>query len=438
MALSPSEISGLKDVQTRNEEPQGPTAPLKKISLGRLFKRFMRRHLPFSWPDMPDLDELVVLPIARLNLDADFKTPLELPKPQSIIEPKYLRVISKGRVHLEEHNINLMEPDTLYVFRESVVQGGSSIAISKQMAVWGQSEFIENAEALYPNDSLLITHSERKLVCRAGPMGESPARYVGRAVSLLDSSSGSFGHFVLGLVPKLRIFFNSDAKPPNLALVDSAVPRHLVDLIRNLVPALELLTVERGQQVFVEQLLIPKPLKFFPDHVQPHLGHHFNLRAFHLAEFEFLFRHESATSRSQRSSRVFLFRDGSGESLRRRILGMSRIRDTLEAHGFVDVSPQIIDPMGLAQSLREADVIVTDDGSISFNLLLAGISGKRVVFLGGPDFGGAQSWGMPGYLALFGNSVLVVMGKSVFLDNQFSDWRVCLQDLKIALDLAES
>jgi len=57
-----------------------------------------------------------------------------------------------------------------------------------------------------------------------------------------------------------------------------------------------------------------------------------------------------------------------------------------------------------------APIILTDDGSLGANLILAGVTGKTILFLVQPLVGGSQEWFLPGYLRSAGNRLFVIHG----------------------------
>jgi capsular polysaccharide biosynthesis protein len=345
-----------------------------------------------------------------------------------------LSAISTGQKRRLKPTVVTEGHDKTFLIRDVTLVGGSSLVFQGSQVIWGQAQFPENRNSLYPNDSILVAHDSTHVAVAFDPCLGAPSKSISSGLSLLDSAGSSFGHFVLGAIPKLRVLWRLDPLQACTIIIDGSWPEHYKNFVNELIPHAEIVELARGDTLQVDNLHFPEPLKHFPDHIKPGSPHGFEARAFSLPEFSYLFEQHQLAPTPRSNKGVFLFRKGTQESNRRQIINIDEVKRYLREKGFKDISSQYADVKQLHNELREATHIVTDDGSISFNLLLAGISGKNVIFFSGPDFGAFQEWGLPGYLALFNNDVMVVSGKCKLPQNQFKPWWIELEDLQYAFE----
>ena len=328
------------------------------------------------------------------------------------------------RIEIGDHGT-----DTLYLVRGAMVYGGSGLIRQRSKVIWPNYFWEEEGDGLYPWDSLLIEHATERAVLRKKSF-EQRSSTVSEAISLLDSSAHHFGHFVWGILPRLRVMFRENRNSLGWkVLIGEETPGSIFDLLEELGLEERLVTVPRGEAIYVEKLYIPKPLKYFPDILPERSA--LNPKKLRLVsnEFDFLFSAKDVARPG--IHRVSLLRETTAKGRWRRCLNHDELMNTLDEEGFLDVSQSITKPDWLYQRLREASLIVTDDGSISANLLLAGVTGARIVVLSHP---GQAEWTHPSrwteaYLAFQGNSVITV-DVEMTSQNRASDWRVDCEDLR--------
>jgi hypothetical protein len=340
---------------------------------------------------------------------------------------------NSGRTPLETQ-VPLRGEDRIYEVKDVAVIGGSSIVINRGSVIWEQARFPSNSRGAYPLDSVLDNFTSSHVTIRRVRVRKG-ARHVTLGLSLLDSLSSHFGHFSLGAIPKLRALTRNLEADRVEILVDSGLPGNFLDIISSYFPNNKVVSVGRGEVVSVGRLLIPQALKWLPDDI-PGLAQNFGPeRALRIPEFDFLFKCASPSEvRSQAPLCVRILRNGTGENNWRHMLNHDEVSSVLDRHGFEPLENLLHKPRELFSRLRSSTHIVTDDGSASFNLLLAGICGKRVTFLAHPGMGDYQQWFLPGYLSLFGNRVEVIKGNSFELNNKFSNWTLDAKLLSATID----
>jgi hypothetical protein len=435
LKLSSNDIKTLhKEQEKQRENPHhSRTSPIKTLNLGLVrgklaLRNFFGKNPTFQISQSEiEVIELEVLDQNYLFSSSQFEECHQTGELSAILNGTHIAV----RPRTVTEGI-----DRTFLIRNATLIGGSGLVFQGRRAFWGQAQFVENRNSLYPNDPILIAHDSSQVVVGFNPSLRSPAHRIKRGISLLDSAGNSFGHFVLGAIPKLRGLRTPKAQKLWPVLIDDTWPKQFKKLIADLVPESEIIEIARGSIVSVDELLFPQQLKHFPDHIKPGTAHGFEARAFNIPEFSFLFGKTKSASKLNHRKGVFLFRNGTQESDRRQIVNIATVIDLLGSKGFQDISANYADLSSLRKELQEATHIVTDDGSISFNLFLAGITGKKVLFFSGPDFGGYQEWGLPGYLTFFGNDVTVLSGKCKLPENQFKPWWIELSDLKFVFEEA--
>lgn len=313
--------------------------------------------------------------------------------------------------------------DRLFLVNDVTVVGGSGIMFRNGTAIWQQALFPSNQIATYQNDSILSEFTGGTVTIRKFEKF-SRGRRIGFALSLLDSLSDHFGHFVFGAVPKLRALAREIPTTGIKVLVDKDLPQHFIDLIKIYFPQVLIVRVSRGEPLKVDSLLIPETLKWFPDGLPGESQIAGNERALRIPEFDFIDSRLSNFPQSQEIGDVRILRAGTGESNWRKLLNHDELSGLLDRQGFTPLEPLLRRPEELIRQLRKASHIVTDDGSVGANLLLAGVTGKRITVLVHPGMGDFQQWWLPGYLTILGNDVEVIKGFSQRSDSKFSDWSI--------------
>jgi capsular polysaccharide biosynthesis protein len=319
--------------------------------------------------------------------------------------------------------INLCGFDRIFELNDVLLAGKSGICIHNNSVIWEQAKFPLNCNALYPHDSILKSHTEDYVIISDVRRAKKKRKYK-YALSLLDSFSTHFGHFAIGAVPKLRVLDAGLNIDELVVLLDKEVPKHFLELVLHFFPAANISLISPGEVVAVERLLIPEGLKWFPDHypgVKQQTGPE---RALKIPEFSFIFDMQFTPEKTNVEQKVRLLRHNNMENNWRKLQNSDEIDEVLKLHGFAASEHLLVEHARLHSFLRNATHIVTDDGSISFNLLLAGVKGKKIIVLAHPGMGGFQEWFVPGVLAVFGNQVTVVKGTSEDSESKFSDWRI--------------
>ncbi len=319
--------------------------------------------------------------------------------------------------------IRMRGKDALYRLDDVMVFGGSGIIRKGLHAIWPNYVFEAGGDGLYPWDSVLVEHTSGRALLRHNFL-EPPYLIIDEALSLLDSSARHFGHFAWGLVPRLRVLFRNTTVSSGLKiLVGDETPSSVIDFLTLWGLKRRLVMVPKGSCVQVEHLYMPSPLKYFPDLLPVTAKVESQSRALASAEFDFLFSLRRKAPR-QRGG-ISLLRTGSGEGPRRKCLNHDEVAETLAKAGLVSLTAEIKDTVKLYRAIREASLIVVDDGSISANILLAGVSGARIIFLTHPGVsgGGHLAWWTQGYLAFKGNEV-ESMHVNVRTMDRTSDWWV--------------
>lgn len=334
-----------------------------------------------------------------------------------------LFAIESGGERSVDVEIRTRGKDALYRLDDVTVFGGSGIIRKESQAFWPNYTFEASGDGLYPWDSVLVEHTSGRAILRRNFL-ETPNLVIDQAVSLLDSSARHFGHFVWGLVPRLRVLFGEKKLPTGLKiLVGDETPPNLIDFLTQLGVKSRVVTVPKGESVKVKHLYVSSQLKYFPDIMPETAEVETQSLALAAPEFEFLFSLEGRTVPKQ--GRISLLRNGTGEGPWRKCLNHDEVEETLSNAGIVNFSSKIDNPIALYSSLRESSLIVVDDGSISANVLLAGVTGAKIIFLTHPGIsaGSHLEWWTQGYLAYSGNQVFS-MHVNVLSIDRTSDWWV--------------
>jgi hypothetical protein len=314
--------------------------------------------------------------------------------------------------------------DDVFSLPEATVWGGSGLMTCGGDLIWPNIRYEGNAESLYPLDSLLIAHDGNLGLVRKMPEFRDPVK-VDRAVSLLDSLSTHFGHFAFGLIPKLRVLSGHKEDLASISvLIDEGLPQNFYEILDSLELGLNYVAVPRGLAVTAAELIVPAPLKFFPDVLTTGAKEDLSIRALALPEFDFLFK--DGPSPTVVGRKLSLLRTGTGEAGWRKNTNHEELIAALEGEGFRSASGLINDVVELHKKLNEAEIIFTDDGSINAHLLLSGVRGKTIFFLCHPgiSLGGHQEHWVPGYLASMGNRVLSLTVETADANDRTSDWWV--------------
>lgn len=309
-----------------------------------------------------------------------------------------------------------------FLLRNTTVYGGSGLIRLRERAVWPNYRWEQSGHGIYSWDSVLVEHAYQKAVVRDA-YHAPPTLRLREALSLLDSAEFHFGHFAWGIVPRLRLIIRSTHELGDFPiLVGSQAPKSIFEMLTGWGLGNRIVSIPFGESVTVGKLWVPEPLKYFPDRLPTGFPEDHKARALALPEFDFLFSAETSRRPSRRA--VSLLRHGTGESNWRRCLNPEEINEVLAREKVEDCSAHIRSPTVLFDMLRGASTIVVDDGSISANLLLAGVRNARIIFLTHPGVsnGGHLPWWTQGYLASQGNEVI-----SIHLDtggslSRTSDW----------------
>ena len=320
--------------------------------------------------------------------------------------------------------------DRTFLLRNATVYGGSGLIRLRERAAWPDYRWEQSGHGIYAWDSVLVEHANQKAVVREA-YHAPPTLRLREALSLLDSSEVHFGHFAWGIVPRLRLIMRSTHELGNFPiLVGSQAPKSIFEMLTGWGLGNRIVSIPFGESVNVGKLWVPEPLKYFPDALPTDFPHDHRARALALPEFDFLFSAETGTRPTGRA--VSLLRHGTGEANWRKCLNPEEIKETLAREKVEDLSPHIHSPKLLFDLLRGASTIVVDDGSISANVLLAGVRKARIIFLTHPGVsdGGHLPWWTQGYLASQGNEVI-----SIHLDtggslSRTSDWSLNCEDLR--------
>lgn len=334
-----------------------------------------------------------------------------------------LLAIESGGERSVEVGILARGYDALYRLDDVTVFGGSGIIRKESEAFWPNYSFEASGDGLYPWDSVLVEHTSGRAILRHNFL-EPPCLVVHEALSLLDSSAQHFGHFAWGLVPRLRVLFRENTLPAGLKiLVGDETPPSLIEYLALWGLKSRMVIVPKGMSVQVKHLYMPSPLKYFPDILPENTEVEPQSFALAAPEFDFLF--SLGKKNLRRQGAISLLRTGSGEGPWRKCLNHDEVEDTLSKAGVISLTKELDNTISLCEALREANLIVVDDGSISANVLLAGVSGARIIFLTHPGIssGGHLEWWTQGYLAHSGNQV-VSMHVSVQTVSRTSDWWV--------------
>lgn len=316
-----------------------------------------------------------------------------------------------------------------FLLRNATVYGGSGVIRLRDRAAWPNYRWEQSGHGIYTWESVLVEHANQKAVVREA-YHAPPTFRLREALSLLDSSEVHFGHFAWGIVPRLRLIVRSTHELGDFPiLVGSQAPKSIFEMLTGWGLGNRIVSIPFGESVTVGKLWVPEPLKYFPDALPTGFPHDHKARALALPEFDFLFSAE--TGRRPTGRAVSLLRHGTGESNWRKCLNPEEINEALVREKVEDLSAHIRSPKVLFDLLRGASTIVVDDGSISANLLLAGVRNARIIFLTHPGVsdGGHLPWWTQGYLASQGNEVI-----SIHLDtsgslSRTSDWFLNCEDL---------
>ena len=334
--------------------------------------------------------------------------------------------------------IRVRGTDEIYMLAKASVYGGSGVIVMSETAFWPNYIFESPGDGLYPWDSVLVERLAGEVVLFQRGSGP-PQIHVEKAVSLLDSGSHHFGHSAWGLIPRLRALMRAELTGSDIKiLVDRRMSPSIATMLEVWGWGDQIVTIESNQQVLVGELYIAPPLKFFPDISPENAPRDEERRALAFPEFDFLFL--KGEVKKTPAKRVSLLRHGTGNSRARECLNPEQLETVLSDWGFVNLVSQISEATSLFAELRSAETIVIDDGSISANVLLAGVSNATIIYLTHPGVfnGDHGSWFNQGYLAFQGNRVISIECSVVNENDRTSNWwmdcALLTDELRRALD----
>ena len=364
----------------------------------------------------------------ELWFQQDFLAPIEA-------EP-VIKVIENGNIRMVKPTIGTVGSDKLFHLINAKVYGGSGVIEACGAVFWPRWEEELHGEGLYPWDSILVEHHDGRAVLRKPKWTTRPLR-AEYAISLLDSSSKHFGHFAWGLVPRLRFLFHQSLLPPyTKVLVGTETPRAAIDFLKKWGLEERIILVSPGRPVEVLNLFVPAELKYFPDILPVGVQPEFSSLAMAYPEFQFLF--DKAPDFRGEKKGVSLLRGKTSDAPWRKCENAEEVQDTLEKLGFENISHLFESAVAITEAISTAAFIVTDDGSISANLMLAGVTGKTILFLTHPGIarGGHLEWWSQGYLAAMGNNVFSIHVKESIPGDRTSPWRIEGEEIVRAVELA--
>ena len=346
---------------------------------------------------------------------------------------RYTFVSNKGEEvsPVTESSIVQTGTDHLRMISNADIYPGSSIVFSEGGFFWGQAEFPENQWATYPHDSQLARHFPTAGLFRSSK-GKPRRLHFPEAISLFGSLEHHFGHFALGILPRLRQVLR---RLPEVAdvpvLVSERVPLAFRQLLREIGLTNELVEVRMSETAHVQRLFQPDDLSFFPDHLLVAESEVEQARAFHWAQFSSLFSevHDS------RTGIVSLLRGNSIHAPYRTLRNHESVDALLAGLGAQSLNPGTDDFAVMRRSLSAANVIVVELGSVLANVLLAGVRGAAIYVLCHPHVAPFQHSRIPGLLALAGNDVTCIEGSSETPAEKQSDWTVDTRFLSRLLPL---
>jgi putative transposase len=176
----------------------------------------------------------------------------------------FLAVEPDGSSKTLELPFPLKGDDRVYRFKRATIFAGSSLFESGGRLWWDAVKFADNSDGLYPWDHLMVTHDSKEAIVRDKRSGKKTHHFK-RALSLLDSASSHFGHFVIGTLPKMRILRQATRAEPLTLIVDQSMPPRFLESIEHLNPGADVEFLRPGETATVDELIVPETLKYFPD-----------------------------------------------------------------------------------------------------------------------------------------------------------------------------
>lgn len=329
---------------------------------------------------------------------------------------KKIFFVSNEQSYWKKNNIKRIGIEKLSILKDAIITGGSRFILYKSCLINPFGFYKNSEEEILIRDSLVVAHNKKYAIIRSFDVVHKNKLNV---VSLLDSTSWQFGHFVGNILSRINI---ANKKIENIYL-DSDMPQNHYSLVEWVAPHSNLLTISRGESIQVSKLYFRHPQRYFPDHVSN--GSPKFSRSQRVCASDYSIFNRKNFSANQ-DIKLALLRELTEHSGLRKIINYNELKRILQKLNFkfFDIRKPLFENI---MTISNSEIIIGESGSMASNLVVANIKNSNV-FLFTSLINESLESTLAGYLAFLGNSVTILISKSQDTNNRQSSFEV---DLKL-------
>ncbi len=306
------------------------------------------------------------------------------------------------------------------ILRDATLTGGSRFILYRDKIINPFYNYSFHSEEIRFNDSLVICSNKHYALIRRKVSKKIKKDSV---VSLLDSASMHFGHFLGNVITRLSL---PKREVEESILIDSIVPENYRDFIYKFTASDDIEKISHGESVTVSNLIYKHPMRFFPDHLTT--GSNFFHRDLRSNLWDF--HHLEQKKLPEGKLKIALLRETTLHASCRNLSNFMELKNFLSEENFVFFDYRNADSEK-ELLISRSNVIVCELGSLSQNLIFYPMYKKKIIFIS-TGVEKSLEYKLPGYLAAIGNEVVILKGESADDDRQ-SDYRVDLELFRSAL-----
>ena len=337
-------------------------------------------------------------------------------RPRSLFSKIYFIKNNKFRINRVK-KVGIVK---ILIMKNVTLTGGSRFVLYRNKIINPFYNYSQQSEEIRFNDSLVVCSNNNYALIRRKVSKKIKQESV---VSLLDSASMHFGHFLGHVITRLSLSKKEDIK---LILIDSSIPENYLDFIHKFTADINIEMIDHGESVTVSNLIYKHPIRFFPDHLTN--GSNF----FHkdLRSNLWDYHHFEKETSPKGELKIALLRGTTSHAQYRNLSNFRELENFLSENEFTffDYTKADSDKELL---ITRSKVIVCELGSLSQNLIFYPIYKKKIIFIS-TGVEKSLEYKLPGYLAAIGNDVIILEGESTS-DARQSDYKVDLELFKRAL-----
>jgi Glycosyltransferase 61 len=265
----------------------------------------------------------------------------------------------------------------------SGVSRASYVACFENARVWSFSASIELDDAVVfdfeswelaqVEDDLWLDprvfHSEGQKIWYVKAPRRQPDRHIARAFMLTGVHTQAFGHWIWEYLPKYASALNAGCLPPLAVLIDKDMPpSHREGLVRMLAPGHEIVEIETGACVRVDELWCAPALFYMPLFERMDDDYRADIIASPVSRFlPAIARMSAGFSNSRpterREGRLYFARR---DDQHRRLLNRVEIEAIARSRGFEIIYPETLSLAEQVHLVRSAGYIMGPEGSSGF------------------------------------------------------------------------